>query len=89
MKGEKLRSPVKATVKSLKISLWIGNYLEVQPKINTQELIVTSAHYKEILASEKTLDIYINYLMYYTSRQHVKWKHLQVQVYIHRWFHDE
>ena len=34
------------------------------------------------LALGKALNIYIDYLMFYPSRQHVKRKHLQVQVYI-------
>ena len=31
--------------------------------------------YRIIFALEKAMNIYINYLMFYPSRQHVKWKH--------------
>ena len=44
--------------------------------------IRNSAQKVEVLASGKALNIYIDYLIFYTSRQHLKWKHLQVQVYI-------
>ena len=46
------------------------------------ELIGNFAHKVEFLALGKTLNIYIDYLMFCPSRQHVKWKHRQVQVYI-------
>ena len=46
------------------------------------EPIGNSAHNAGFLALGKALNTYINYLMFESSRQHVKWKHLQVQVYI-------
>ena len=44
-----------------------------------------SVHKAEFLALGKALNIYtdyIDYLMFYPGREHVQWKHLQVQVYI-------
>ena len=38
MNLEKLRSPARATFKSLKISLRIRQNLEIQPKTNTQKI---------------------------------------------------
>ena len=46
------------------------------------EPIGNSAQKAEFLALGKTLNFYIDYLMFCPSRQRVKWKHLQVQVYI-------
>ena len=40
-----------------------------------------SANRAELLALGKTLNFYSDHLMFCLSRQHVKWKHLQVQVY--------
>ena len=34
-------------------------------------------HTTEFLALGKAVNIYINYLMFYPSRQHVKWKHFK------------
>ena len=50
--------------------------------IGNVEPIGNSSHKAEFLALGKALNIYIDYLMFCPSRQHVKWKHLQVQVYI-------
>ena len=49
------------------------------------ELIVNS----EFLVLRKILNIYIHYLIFSTSRQHVNWKQVQVQVYTQQWFQDE
>ena len=39
------------------------------------EHIRNSVHTAEFLALGKALNIFINDLMFYPSRQHVKWKH--------------
>ena len=49
------------------------------------ELIVNS----EFLVLRKILNIYIHYLIFSPSRQHVNWKQVQVQVYTQQWFQDE
>ena len=41
------------------------------------EHIGNSVHNAEFLALGKVLDIYIEYLMFYPSRRHVKWKYFK------------
>ena len=45
--------------------------------------------YHRIFGQGKALNIYINYLMFSPSRQHVKWKHLSIQIFIQQRFYDE
>ena len=39
--------------------------------------ILKTVHTTKFLALRKTLNIYIDYLMFQPSRQHVKWKHFK------------
>ena len=53
-------------------------YVLCWEKLNFKS-IMNSAHTAELLALRKVLNKNIDYLMYYLSRQHVKWK---LKVYI-------
>ena len=83
-----MRSLARATLKNLEVqpktntqkmqvSLLSKNwekYVFHWEKLNFEH-IGNSVHTEEFLALGKALHIYINYLMFYASRQHVKSKH--------------
>ena len=54
----------------------MGKYIFHWEKLIFEHL-GNSVHTVEILTLGKVLNIYINYLMFYTSRQHDKWKHFK------------
>ena len=60
----------------LRIYQWIAKNVFSIAK-SEFEPIMNSAHTADLLALGKTLNKNINYLMYYQSRQHVKWKHFK------------
>ena len=67
----------------------MGKYVFFWEELNFEH-IGNSVYTTEFLAlGGKALNIYINCSMISPSRQHVKWKHLNIQVYIQQWFHDE
>ena len=63
-------------VHCLKLSKDREIYVLLWEKCNFEH-IGNSVHTAELLALGKILNIYIDYLMFCSSRKHVKWKHFK------------